>query len=368
MNYTNRKTPGCGPTGCPKAGIKIHETPTNTNTNTFNNSRQQVNYNNNSNNAFNIATKKSNVRTPVSFHQTTMSDLDLNIDNYSLEDLYNLFNIPDGVLNDANLKTAKQIVYKMHPDKSRLDQKYFLFFSKAYKCIFSVYEFQNKSDKKTESNLKKEYFEDSNVSVLNNMFETKKELKDPKNFNSWFNEKFEKHKLEDEDTNKGYGDWLKSDEGLYSQHDNVTQNNMNEAFEKQKKQIQALTTYTGINDSYASFSGGGSLLGSQTDNFTGSLSGLGFTDLRQAHVETIIPVTMDDYEQIPKYKNVNEYKSQRDRVDVSPLSKAESEQILFKNKQNLDHESAAMAYKYAKQSEKAKEQQRSFWSDIKQIL
>ena len=35
MNYTNRKTPGCGPTGCPKAGIKIHETPS-TNTNTFN--------------------------------------------------------------------------------------------------------------------------------------------------------------------------------------------------------------------------------------------------------------------------------------------------------------------------------------------
>ena len=34
MNYTNRKTPGCGPTGCPKAGIKIHETPS-TNTNTF---------------------------------------------------------------------------------------------------------------------------------------------------------------------------------------------------------------------------------------------------------------------------------------------------------------------------------------------
>ena len=43
MNYTNRKTSGCGPTGCPKAGIKIHETPsnsytnTNTNTNTYQN-------------------------------------------------------------------------------------------------------------------------------------------------------------------------------------------------------------------------------------------------------------------------------------------------------------------------------------------
>jgi hypothetical protein len=34
----------------------------------------------------------------------------------------------------------------------------------------------------------------------------------------------------------------------------------------------------------------------------------------------------------------------------------------------LENESAAMAYKYAKQAEKAKEKQRSFWSDIKQIL
>ena len=363
MNYINRKTPGCGPTGCPKAGIKIHETPPSSNTNSYTNNSYQ-----NTNVYASIAAKKSNVQAPVSFHQTTIGNLDLNIDNYSLEDLYNLFNIPGGILNEVSLKTAKQIVYKMHPDKSHLDPKYFLFFSKAYKCIFSIYEFQNKSDKKTEASFKSDFYNESNVSILNNMFDTKKELKDPKNFNSWFNEKFEKHKLEDDDTNKGYGDWLKSDEGLYEQHDNVTQNNMNEAFEQQKKQIQALTTYTGINDTYASFSGGGSLLGGQSDNFSGSLSGLGYTDLRQAHIETIIPVTRDDYEQMPKYKNVNEYKSQRDRIDVSPLTKAESERILLQNKQNLDNESAAMAYKYAKQAEKAKEKQRSFWSDIKQIL
>ena len=233
MNYTNRKTPGCGPTGCPKAGIKIHETPANSYTNSYN-----TNTNSYTNVYANIATKKSNVQSPVSFHQTTLNNLDLNIDNYSLEDLYNLFNISGGILNEANLKTAKQIVYKMHPDKSHLDPKYFLFFSKAYKCIFSIYEFQNKSEKKTEESLKGDFYNESNVSVLNNMFETKKELKDPKNFNSWFNEKFEKHKLEDEDTNKGYGDWLKSDEGLYDQADNVTQTNMNEAFERQKSKFR----------------------------------------------------------------------------------------------------------------------------------
>lgn len=331
-----------GGTTCPKAGIKIHETPPS-----------------------NI---RSSVKNPVSFHNTTLSELDLNIDNYSLEDLYNLFNISGGNLNETSLKSAKQIVLKIHPDKSRLDSKYFLFFSKAYKRLYGIYEFQNKSDKKTERDLKRDYFEETNTNILNNMFETKKELKDPSNFNDWFNKKFEKHKVDDDDANKGYGDWLKSDEGLYSQQDNVTQNNMNEAFERQKKQIQALTVYNGINDTYAAFSGGGSLLGDQGGNFSGSSSGLGYTDLRQAHVETIIPITQDDYDQIPKYKNVNEYKSQRDRVDVTPISKAEAERILHQNKHNLDQESAAMAYKYAKQLEKAKEQQLSFWSDIKQLL
>ena len=343
-----------GSTVCPKAGIKIHETPT------------QGNHNQNQMNSSQTHNQNSNNSKNISFHKTTLSELDLNIDNYTLNDLYNLFNV--SYLDEPSLKTAKQIVLKMHPDKSQLDSKYFLFFSKAYKRLYSIYEFQNKSDKKTERDLKKDYFEDSNKTVLDTMFETKKELKDPRNFNSWFNEKFEKHRLEDDDTNKGYGEWLKSDEGLYGNNDNVTQANMNEAFELQKKQIQSLTVYNGISDTYAAFSGGGSLLGDQSSNFSGSSCGLGFTDLRQAHIETIIPVTQDDYEKIPKYRNVNEYKTNRDRVDVTPISKKEAERILHQNKNNLDQESAALAYKYAKEAEKAKAKQRSFWGDIKQLL
>ena len=352
----------CGPSGCPKAGIRIHETPS------FNNNNNN-NQNNNNNNQNNNHNNNQNHRQNINFHKTTLLELDLNVDNYSLNDLYNLFNIHAQVLDEPLLKSAKQIVLKMHPDKSQLDSKYFLFFSKAYKRLYSIYEFQNKSDKKNERDLKKDYFDDSNKAILNNMFETKKELKDPKNFNNWFNEKFDKHKIEDDDTNNGYGDWLKSDEGLYSQEDNVTQSNMNEAFEKQKKQIQSLSVYNGITDTYAAFSSGGSLLGSQSGNFSSSSSaGLGFTDLRQAHIETIIPISQDDYEKIPKYRNMNEYKTNRDRVDITPLSKTEAEQILLQNNRNLDQESAAMAYKYAKDAERAKANQRSFWGDIKQLL
>lgn len=335
MNYKNVSP-------CPKAGIKIREQPTD-------------------------IFRPSQVRTPVNFYQTSLNNLDLELDHYSLEDLYKLFNIPEHHLSEQALKNAKQIVYKMHPDKSQLDAKYFRFFSAAYKRVFSIFEFQNKSLNKRLATSKgdNDFYDESNNAVLNNMFEQNKGLKDPKNFNSWFNDKFEKHGLDDDQSNKGYGDWLKSDEGLYSGNDNITKANMNEAFEQQKKQLQALTTYQGVNDSFSSFSG--SMLGDQSDNFTGSNGALGFTDLRQAHIESVIPVTQEDYDKMPKYKSLSEYKASRDNIDTSPISKQESERMLLKQGQNLEKQSAALAYKYAQQSERARQNNQSFFTDIRQI-
>lgn len=313
---------------------------------------------------------KSNVKTPVNFHNTSLNNLDLDIENYSLEDLYNLFNIPSSQLDETILKNAKQIVYKMHPDKSQLDPKYFRFFSNAYKRIYNIYEFQNKSSQK--KIISEEYYEDSNRDVLNHMFETNKTLKEPKNFNNWFNEKFEKHKGagapgETDASDVGYGNWLKSDEGLYASNENITKANMNDAFERQKKQLQSLTVYQGISDSFSAFSG--SLLDNEAStNFTGSAgNNLGYTDLRQAHIETVIPVTQDDFDKMQKYNSISEYKAKRDNVDTTPLSKQESERILMQQSRQLDNQSAALAYKYAQQSERAKQQNQSFFSDIKQL-
>ena len=349
MNFKNGSQNG---SACPKSGIKIHDPDPD--------HRQ------------NDIFRQSTVRTPVNFYETSLNNLDLDLEHYSLEDLYKLFNIPNQQLNEDTLKDAKQIVYKMHPDKSRLDPKYFRFFSAAYKRVFGIYEFQNKSLNKrlaTNNSGGKEdndFYDESNKDVLNNMFEQNKGLKDPKNFNSWFNDKFVKHQGEgDDETNKGYGDWLKSDEGLYSVNDNITKANMNDAFEKQKKQIQSLTTYQGVNELYASFSG--SLLGEQSDNFTGSNGGLSYMDLRQAHVESVIPVTQDDYDKMPKYKSLSEYKASRDNIDTSPLSKQESERMLLSQGQNLEKQSAALAYKYAQQSEKSRKNNQSFFTDLRQI-
>ena len=59
-------------------------------------------------------------------------EVDLDINHYDLESLVGLFKIPMQ-FGEKDLKSAKKIVLSTHPDKSRLDKKYFLFFSKAYK-------------------------------------------------------------------------------------------------------------------------------------------------------------------------------------------------------------------------------------------
>ena len=74
-----------------------------------------------------------------------MDKLDLEIDNYSLEDLLRLFKLNID-FNKNDLKRAKSIVLNTHPDKSRLPNEYFFFFSKAYKIIYNIYMFKNTSN------------------------------------------------------------------------------------------------------------------------------------------------------------------------------------------------------------------------------
>lgn len=292
-----------------------------------------------------------------------MNHIDLDINNYELTDLYTLFNIPNNELTYETMKEAKKIVLKMHPDKSKLDSKYFLFFSNAYKKLHGIYEFQNKSSvKKIDKN---EYFEEDKKEALNFMFKKNKKLKDPKHFSKWFNEQFEKHKLENDD-DTGYGDWLKSSEGLYNT-ESVSQSSLNEAFEKQKQKIQTVNKYTGINDPFASTLGG-CLLG-HNDDFSSGLfnDGLQYQDLRQAHIETIIPVTQQDYQNIPKFKSEQEYKAYRDRQDITPVSEQESLSYLRDRDKNKEEESARLAYYYAKQSEEHNKKNTQFWSNIKYL-
>ena len=101
--------------------------------------------------------------------------VDLDISNYNLEDILRLFQVPEN-FNEADLKRAKQQVLRIHPDKSRLEPKYFLFYSKAYKTLYSIWEFNNKKTNKTmntEEYIPLDTSEENKRKALNSFFDNK---------------------------------------------------------------------------------------------------------------------------------------------------------------------------------------------------
>lgn len=302
---------------------------------------------------------------PIDNTKPIIKELDLNIDNYSQRELYKLFGITTQNLNEDILKLCKRTVLKTHPDKSGIDQKYFLFFSKAYKRLYAIYEFQNKTARNRNTEYSQE--ENMNATILDKMFEQNKSLKKGEHFNKWFNDEFDKHKLDDENEG-GYGDWLKSEQDMVNL-DNVSKADISREIDKHKKHIQTITKYNGIDTQYA-YAFGGSTLMNYQDNYTSDVfnsDGVGYTDLKQAYVESVIPITEDDYHKLPKFNSVDEYNRYRDSVDTKPVEKDKALRRLYEENKYQEEQSVALAYHYAKQSEKVKQNKDAFWSSLKQL-
>jgi|Laugrefabdmm15dn_1035133.scaffolds.fasta_scaffold21307_1 hypothetical protein len=297
------------------------------------------------------------------------ANLDLDINNYNLHDILSLFRIPIN-FNEEDLKSAKQVVLKTHPDKSKLPSEYFLFYSKAYKMLYSVWEFKKRGDvdsKKSKNTEYSNYSEEDKTVLLDNFFESNEKFKKSGNFNRWFNEQFERNKLSNESEEKGYGDWLKTDEDI-EQEKNISMATMQQEFDKKKTMARSLIVREDVQELWSnnSFSGSSAELTNDAPQTydSGLFSGLGFQDLYKAHTETVIPVTEEDYEQTRKFGNVNEYVSYRNKQDTKPLSEQQAQQYLNQKNSREEEKAVRRAYELAKQTELAKQKNQEFWSGI----
>jgi hypothetical protein len=230
--------------------------------------------------------------------------VDLDINNYELNDLLELFNLKT-IYDLEDLKTAKKIVLKMHPDKSKLLPEYFLFYCKAYKRLCSLYLIKNKNLQKIEET---EYTKDIDESIKNvldkNIF-----LQENKNFNKAFNEMFEKNNIKEK---QGYGEWLKDtyeDDNKIEFDNNIS---WDDKINIKKKEMKTLVKYNGVDNLF--FNTSASFIDDEVINNNSDLfSSLTYQDLKQAHTETLIPVTDEDYDNVLKFNTLNEYKIYRDK-------------------------------------------------------
>jgi hypothetical protein len=285
-----------------------------------------------------------------------MEGLDLNIENYELTDLLALFKI-DFEFNAEDLKRVKKTVMQTHPDKSGLDKKYFLFFTSAYKIVFSIHEFRHKSSAHQSTEYTVEKDEEKELLL--------KKLKNKPNFNKLFNELFEKHKITDEETANGYGDWMKSDENMDSR--TTTMSQMNATFEQKKREVKELVPFQEIEEAGGTVSHFDLTRDKPTYYSSAVFSNLQYEDLKKAHVESVIPVTQEDYLSRPKFKNVLEMQQHPDYKDTAPLSLSQANDYLKQRESFQAKNDVQRAYKLAKQDEVARKANQGWMSGFKQL-
>ena len=275
-------------------------------------------------------------------------DMDLDINNYELADILKLFKIPV-LFNDKHLREAKVIVLQMHPDKSRLPKEYFLFFTKAYKMLYEIYKVRFPDEKKYKETgfsysavIDRELNQNKSKTAYNaedreyhkTEEEAYKKLQklDSTDFNKWFNEKFEKFRMHDDEQDGGYEEWFRDtksnkdktdtmdDEGADDYELGDTWSERNERIERKKKMLRDKMALIERNeimtlDSIGCGGNGGYYgLGREApqEYSSGLFSSLQYEDLKKAHTESVIPVTNEDFVNRKKYTSVNEMQMFRD--------------------------------------------------------
>ena len=286
-----------------------------------------------------------------------MEDLDLNINNYSLEELLNLFHL-DYNFGENELKMSKKMALKTHPDKSGLSMKYFIFFVKAYKSLSNVYYFRQKR----KSDAPDEYdapTNKQNAALLHSL-----EEKSVEEFNSWFNKMFDKVKIHDNEMDAGYEEWYKNND-VVSPRKNITMSDFGREFEKTKQQCKSVVIHKGVQDTDYS-SGGYSLSRNKPKQYSSDIfSKLPYEDLKKAHTETVVPVTREDFDNIPKFSSVDSFIQHREKQATDPLSLQQSKKYLHERTQNENKESMLRAYSLIKMDEAVEKSNQEWWKNFK---
>lgn len=250
-------------------------------------------------------------------------DVNLNLKDYSYTELLNLFKLPpDYTLEE--LKQAKRIVVAVHPDKSGLDGKYFIFFNKAYQMIVEMNDIKHRKVTARE-------IEEENPTIA-------KFSKD-RDFNQKFNTLFEKYYIRHDD---GYGEWLKS-----------TDNEAETTFETRKKQSRAVVCSPVEPVSRSTFSA--TSIGGQDE----------YTTLKQVYtVDTVLGVSEEDLTEPPR--TLTSVLNAR-AVKVQPLTREEADRVLHKNSQEDDQKYMRQMYSLLKEQEAHAAQTKKFVGHLMQL-
>lgn len=281
------------------------------------------------------------------------SSFNLNLDEYNLEDIMDLFGLDHG-FTETDLRNAKKVIMKVHPDKSHLDKQFFIFFSKAYNILCYIFKFREKHGNDGCVQYDKKSYKDEAEEAKFAKFLSSKD------FNKKFNQLFEANKVTTEFEEGGYGDWYKNDEGEQKHQSITSVSQMGDAFHKERLRTKELIEYKGVHDMSGSGLGTDLAMG-RPENYSSDLfSKLPYEDLRKAHEENVVPVLESDVKR--SYSSFEQLQFQRDSNSRSfvPLDGEELKSHLKEKKYSDSIATSERAFALAKQAEQAAEAKKKF--------
>ena len=278
-----------------------------------------------------------------------MSSHNLDINNYSLEEIFGLFDLDYSLTDDA-MRAAKKKVLMTHPDKSRLPANYFHFYKQAYEIVLNIYKQKSKFNEQASPTAvvyspnvvasKSVGNADQDDHVAQQMASIAKKM-DGGAFNSKFNDLYDKNMVKKQDTSRY--DWFKQAEPILDDFSNkhVNPKNMGAELENVKQRQAALQVYKGVQE--MRMSGGGATSCYDVDDGDDYVacdvfSKLKFDDLRKVHKDqTVFSVSEKDYEKRPQYKTVDQFVKDRDAGGgTTPLAKEQATSLLARQQKEYE--------------------------------
>lgn len=261
----------------------------------------------------------------------------LDIQQYSLDELLGLFDMNAySPITLEQLKYAKKKVLMLHPDKSRLDASYFLFYKKALDVVVQYYNHQHRQDiQVTPEN--SQYILPNVPKSTTGQINQVIEKMGSNGFQQKFNQLFEENMVKKPDTDKNA--WFSSNDPVYDNLSATNAKQIGEVFENIKQKNQGMVKYLGVSEMNSSGVPGGNFYEDelQEDQYVSCdpFSKLKFDDLRKVHKDqTVFAVSESDYSKMPKYSSVDHFSRERSNLG-EPIEKQKAEAMLASREREM---------------------------------
>jgi hypothetical protein len=262
---------------------------------------------------------------------------------YKFDEVLGLFNLQNRTeISEEDIKNAKLMVLKMHPDKSRLPPDYFLFYKKAFDIVYEFYQNQSRITKPVpKEEVKYNSYGrgiDSGLNkAANRQIQTTISKMDSQQFGTVFNELFEKNMLNAEKQHRDQErtKWFRTEDEPPEIH--AGNGTINEKIERIKEQQShmMLSQYQGVQTLYTG--GGGIQSGNVYDDDQDDIgstyitsdpfSKLKYDDLRKVHKDQTIFAVSEKKAVIPNH-SIDQIQQLRSTQDIRPMGKSESIQMM----------------------------------------